>query len=133
MVTKHSNQSRLKVALLVFICACFWGLSFYTTKIALAAGISEMELLSIRWTIGAIAFVSMTLLGVVKVNFKGKSIKTAIYVAMFQPCFYFMGYISPVSCASARDNKTTRYAGARRRLYPKTLPFGTIQVVQALL
>lgn len=88
MVTKHSNQSRLKVALLVFICACFWGLSFYTTKIALAAGISEMELLSIRWTIGAIAFVSMTLLGVVKVNFKGKSIKTAIYVAMFQPCFY---------------------------------------------
>lgn len=46
---------------------------------------------------------------------------------------FIMGYISPVSCTSARDNKTTRYAGARRRLYPKTLPFGTIKVVQALL
>lgn len=88
MVTKYSNRSRLKVALLVFTCASFWGLSFYTTKVALAAGISEMELLSLRWSIGAIAFVSMTLIGVVKVNFKGKPIKTAIYVAMFQPCFY---------------------------------------------
>lgn len=88
MITKHSNQSRLKVALLVFTCASFWGLSFYATKVALAAGISEMELLSLRWAIGAIAFVSMTLLGVVKVNFKGKSIRVAIYVAMFQPCFY---------------------------------------------
>lgn len=48
-------------------------------------------------------------------------------------CFFIMGHISPVSCASARDNKTTRYAGARRRLYPKTLPFDTIKVVQALL
>lgn len=47
--------------------------------------------------------------------------------------YIIMGYISPVSCTSARDNKTTRYAGARRRLYPKTLPFGTIKVVQALL
>ena len=47
--------------------------------------------------------------------------------------FFFMGHISPVSCTSARDNKTTRYAGARRRLYPKTLPFDTIKVVQALL
>ena len=46
---------------------------------------------------------------------------------------FVMGHISPVSCTSARDNKTTRYAGARRRLYPKTLPFGTIKVVQALL
>lgn len=88
MVTKHSNQSRLKVALLVFTCACFWGLSFYATKVALAAGINEIELLSLRWAIGAIAFVFMTLIGAVKVNFKGKSIRAAIYVAMFQPCFY---------------------------------------------
>ncbi len=88
MVTKYLNQSRLKVALLVFTCACFWGLSFYATKVALAAGINEIELLSIRWSIGAITFVLMTLTRVVKVDFKGKSIRRAIYVAMLQPCFY---------------------------------------------
>lgn len=88
MVTKYLNQGRLKVALLVFTCACFWGLSFYATKVALAAGINEIELLSIRWSIGAITFVLMTLTRVVKVDFKGKSIRRAIYVAMLQPCFY---------------------------------------------
>ncbi|XVG94949.1 DMT family transporter [Eubacteriales bacterium KG127] len=73
---------------LIAMCALFWGFSFFATRVALGNGISEIELLSLRWGIAAIIFVTLYLLGVLHINLKWKKTREAILVSMFQPCFY---------------------------------------------
>lgn len=73
---------------LVAMCALFWGFSFFATRVALGNGIGEIELLSLRWGIAAIIFVTLYLFGLLKINLKWKKTREAILVSMFQPCFY---------------------------------------------
>ncbi|MDD7347325.1 MAG: DMT family transporter [Clostridiales bacterium] len=87
-ISAKGTKGRLTTGMLVGLCSVLWGLSFYATKVALNAGITEMELLALRWSIAAIVFVFLSLTGIVNVDFKGKHIRSAVYVAMFQPCFY---------------------------------------------
>ena len=87
-IPAKGTKGRWTTGILVGLCSALWGLSFYATKVALDAGITEMELLALRWSIAAAVFILLALTGIVKVNFKGKAIRSAIYVAMFQPCFY---------------------------------------------
>ncbi|CDF57424.1 DMT family transporter [Thermobrachium celere] len=66
-----------------------FGFSFIFSKAALEM-LSTFELLFLRFTTATITMSILILLGVVKVNLKGKNIKPLILVAFWQPIIYFI-------------------------------------------
>ncbi|MHB1393029.1 MAG: DMT family transporter [Clostridia bacterium] len=65
-----------------------FGLSFLFTKQGLD-DFSPMVLLSYRFGIAAVIIGLLTITGIIKVNFKGKSLKGIIILALFHPTVYF--------------------------------------------
>lgn len=69
--------------------AFIFGFSFIFSKAALET-LSTFELLFLRFTTATITMSILILLGVVKVNLKGKNLKPLILVAFWQPIIYFI-------------------------------------------
>jgi len=85
--TDKKSVSKLIIYTMFGATALLWGMSFLWTKVALAS-LEVMELLSVRWTLSAVLFGVLILLGVIKVNFRGKSRKYLLAGAFVQPCLY---------------------------------------------
>ncbi|MCX7950710.1 MAG: DMT family transporter [Clostridiales bacterium] len=69
--------------------AFIFGFSFIFSKAALET-LSTFELLFLRFTTATITMSILILLGIVKVNLKGKNLKPLILVAFWQPIIYFI-------------------------------------------
>lgn len=69
------------------IGAICWGVSFLSTKSALDF-LEPIQVMAARMTIAIITFGIFTLTGIVKMNFKGKSIKGLLVLSFAQPCLY---------------------------------------------
>ncbi|XMB86176.1 DMT family transporter [Mycoplasmatota bacterium WC44] len=69
--------------------ATIFGFSFMFSKIVLEY-ITTIQLIAFRFLIAFVVFEIFRLLGVVKVNFKGKRVKLLFYTALFQPVLYFL-------------------------------------------
>lgn len=80
-------KKKIGLFIIVGLVSIIWGFSFLGTKIGLEK-LSPMELLAMRWTLGAITLIVLALLKVIKVNLKGKSIKPLLVLAALQPCIY---------------------------------------------
>lgn len=72
---------------LVPICALTWGFSFFGTTVALKS-VEPMQLLAMRWTVSALLFLTLAALKVIKISYKGKSLKMVLAVGLLQPCIY---------------------------------------------
>lgn len=66
-----------------------FGFSFLFSKAALET-LSTFELLFFRFTTATITMTILILLGIIKVNLKGKNLKPLILVAFWQPIIYFI-------------------------------------------
>ena len=67
--------------------ALVWGLSFLVIKEALDA-LDTFEVLAVRWGISGVFFILAAVLGLVKVNFRGKKLRRVLFLCLCQPCAY---------------------------------------------
>lgn len=72
------------------IYATIFGFSFMATKLTLDYVTSPFQLLAFRFSFAALTMSLLIIMGIVKVDFRGKNIKGALLVAFFQPIVYFI-------------------------------------------
>ncbi|MCQ2550616.1 MAG: DMT family transporter [Clostridia bacterium] len=80
-------SKKILVWSLLFVVAFLWGISFLASTIALKYA-TTMEVLSVRWLLGALMFLILIAFKVVKVDFKGKPKGGLLLMALIQPCIY---------------------------------------------
>ena len=85
----------------VFV-ALVWGLSFLVIKEALDS-LDTIEVLAARWGISGLFFIIASVLGLIKVNFKGKKLRRILLLCLFQPCTYSLFEILGVDRTSATE------------------------------
>lgn len=81
-----------KGVVLAYLAAIFKAIIYGTTVIfvgKLLETTDVFDVLALRFLISAGAFVLLRLLGIIKVNFKGKSLKLLAATALFEPVLYF--------------------------------------------
>ena len=84
-------------------CEIFFGLSYVFTKQATDSA-SELSLLGWRFLLAFIVMTILILLGIVKINLKGKPIKNVLLVALFSPVIYFIGETIGISNTTASES-----------------------------
>ena len=81
-----------KGVVLAYLAAIFKAIIYGTTVIfvgKLLETTDVFDVLALRFLISAGAFVLLRMLGIIKVNFKGKSLKLLAATALFEPVLYF--------------------------------------------
>ncbi len=81
------KNNKIILYIAVLIEASLWGFSFVGTKVALES-VSAIELLAMRWTIGAVALILLIPTGIVKFCLKSKPLLPLLSIVVFQPCVY---------------------------------------------
>lgn len=83
------DNNKEKIGLIcAIVCQIFYGFSFLFTK-NMTETVTPMELISWRFILAAIVFNILIVTKVLKVDFKGKNIKSLIKMAIFHPVTYF--------------------------------------------
>lgn len=78
-----------KIIALGIVPYAIFGLSFLFTKVAVNEIDNVFQVIGLRLLIAAVTLIALKLIGVVKMNLKGKSIKPLITIALLQPILYF--------------------------------------------
>lgn len=100
----HANQKNNMVGILCAIgCETLYGLSYIFTKQATACA-SELALLGWRFFLAVIVMSLCVLLGLIKVNLKGKPLKPLLLVALCSPCVYFIAETIGISHTTASES-----------------------------
>lgn len=79
-----------KAIYLGFVYSTIFGFSFMFTKMTLKAVDSIYHLLALRFLIAFVAMSLLLVLGIIKVNYKGKKILRLVPLGLFQPIIYFI-------------------------------------------
>lgn len=88
---------------IVFVCALSWGLSFLGTTVTLKK-LNVIQLLAARWTVSAVIFLLLALLGIIKVKFRGKNIKLILLSGLLQPCVYSIFETAGIKLTTASES-----------------------------
>lgn len=86
-MNKKITDKKWLMYVLVAICALFWGFSFLGTTVALRS-LQPVQLLSMRWTISAVIFLLLALIGILKVKFTKQNVWKIFAVGLLQPSIY---------------------------------------------
>ncbi|MED9946993.1 MAG: DMT family transporter [Peptacetobacter hiranonis] len=101
---KKTEQNNLIIGCLCALgCETIFGLSYIFTKKATNLA-SEFSLLGWRFFIAALIMSILIMIGFIKVNLKGKPIKPLLFVALFNPCVYFIGETIGISNTTASES-----------------------------
>lgn len=84
-------------------CEVFFGLSYIFTKTATQEA-SAFALLGWRFIVAFVIMSVIVLLGIIKINLKGKPIMPLLLVALFSPCIYFIGETIGISRTTASES-----------------------------
>lgn len=98
-----SNKKMLIGVISALICETLFGFSYIFTKNAVQVA-GEFELLGWRFFIAFVIMLALIVLGVIKINLKGKNIKPLLSVAIFSPCIYFIGETLGISRTTASES-----------------------------
>ena len=71
--------------ILIILSSIFFGLTFLGAKIALTK-LDVFQVLACRWTVALVLYLLLLIVGVVKINLKGKDLKWLLLLALAQPC-----------------------------------------------
>lgn len=85
------------------ICEFLFGLSYIFTKQATSVA-SELSLLGWRFFIAFIIINILVLLGVIKINLKGKNLKPLLIIAIFDPLIYFLAETIGINHTTASES-----------------------------
>ena len=97
------NRNEFVGIISAFLCESLYGLSYIFTKQATQAA-SAFALLGWRFLLGAIVISLCVSLGFVNVNFKGKSLKPILHVALFSPCIYYIAETIGIDLTTASES-----------------------------
>ncbi|MBL7576210.1 Permease of the drug/metabolite transporter (DMT) superfamily [Peptoniphilus asaccharolyticus DSM 20463] len=98
-----SNKKMLIGVISALICETLFGFSYIFTKNTVQVA-GEFELLGWRFFIAFVIMLALIVLGVIKINLKGKNIKPLLSVAIFSPCIYFIGETLGISRTTASES-----------------------------
>lgn len=83
------QQNRFLPILAGILVAVIFGFSFLFTKEALDL-FTPFHLLGIRFAFATLILVVLQLLGIIRINFKGKRLQPLFFLSLFQPVLYFI-------------------------------------------
>ncbi|MDF2946454.1 MAG: EamA/RhaT family transporter [Bacillales bacterium] len=89
--------------LCAIVCEIIFGFSFLFTK-KITNTVSTLNLLSWRFIIAFLFLNICALLRIIKLNFKGKQLKSLFLVALFQPVIYFIGETVGINLTTASES-----------------------------
>lgn len=92
-------------SLYAIFCEVLFGFSYLFTK-RITDSISPMTLLSWRFIVAFLFLNICMIAGIIKVDFKNKSISSLFLVAIFQPVLYFVGETIGINLTSASESGT---------------------------
>lgn len=92
-------------SLCVIFCEVLFGFSYLFTK-RITDSISPMTLLSWRFIVAFLLLNICKIAGIIKLDFKNKSISSLFLVAIFQPVLYFVGETIGINLTSASESGT---------------------------
>ena len=84
-------------------CEVLFGLSYVFTKQATESA-GAFELLGWRFLTAFLVMTVLVITGIVKINLKGKKIKSLLLVALFSPVIYFIGETVGIANTSASES-----------------------------
>jgi drug/metabolite transporter (DMT)-like permease len=89
--------------LCVLACEVLWGFSFMFTK-AVTDSVSPLALLSWRFIVAFVVLSLCALLRIVKLDFRNKSLRSLLLLAIFMPACYFIGETVGIKLTSASES-----------------------------
>ena len=101
----NPNSRRVKGILMQIIAEVMFGFSFMFTKEATGSA-SPLEVLSWRFMLAASVFFLLIKLGLFKVDFRGKNLKSALLLGFLHPILYFLCENQGIAMTSASESGT---------------------------
>lgn len=80
-----------------------WGISFIGSKTALDY-LEPMQVMAVRMTVALLAFLLIIGLKLVKVDFRGKKLRSLLFLSMAQPCLYATFEIYGIDLTTASES-----------------------------
>lgn len=84
-----SSRSKIIPYLTAIVSSCIFGLSYLFTKRALSVA-SPIELISFRFLTAFVVMSIFVVLNIIKINYKGKPLRTLLALSCFEPVIYFI-------------------------------------------
>lgn len=78
----------LVYAMIIFRSIIYGSSVFFTDKLVSATEV--WDVIALRFLMTGVVFLLLRLLGIIKVNFKGKNMKPLVFAAVFEPILYFI-------------------------------------------
>ena len=103
MVSKNKNNKILIGCLCALGCETIFGLSYVFTKQATNVA-SEFAFLGWRFVIAAVFMSLCIVLGLFKVSFKGKRLRSLLVIALCNPAIYYIGETIGISHTTAAES-----------------------------
>ncbi len=101
----HNKNKAVSGVICAFASEILFGFSFLFTKTA-TASVSAITLLSWRFLVAFIVINLCILFRLVKVDFRKKSIRPLLVIAIFQPVIYFLGETVGIDLTTASESGT---------------------------
>lgn len=117
MDKETGDKIKLATAAALFSNFIF-GLSFMASRIALEHTSSSV-MLALRFGASALIMLILALIGVVKLNFKGKNVRSLFLLGLFQPIIYFIGEANGIRLTNSS------FAGIMISLIPVVTAIGS--------
>lgn len=83
------NKEKVLPILAAMVFSLIFGFSFMFSKVVLQV-MNPIEMISFRFMLAAITLYILKLVGAIKIDFKGKSIKVLLLVSLAEPVVYFI-------------------------------------------
>ena len=103
IMNKSTKNKTLIGCLCALGCEVLFGLSYVFTKQATESA-GAFELLGWRFLTAFLVMTVLVITGIVKINLKGKKIKSLLLVALFSPVIYFIGETVGIANTSASES-----------------------------
>jgi drug/metabolite transporter (DMT)-like permease len=114
-----AGKDKVKLATAAALIAnLIFGLSFMASRIALEHTSSAI-MLSLRFATSVLAMLLLALTGIIKMDFKGKNIKSLFLLGLFQPIIYFIGEANGIRLTNSS------FAGIMIALIPVVTAMGS--------
>lgn len=96
------DREKIFPVLAAIVFSLIFGFSFMFSKVALEV-MNPIELIAFRFMLAATTLYILKLVGIIKVNFKGKSIKVILLASLAEPVIYFIFETLGLSLTSSSE------------------------------
>lgn len=100
----HKKSRLLTGCLCALGCETLYGLSYVSTKLATSAGAEAAEMLAWRFAVAFAALCACAASGLIRLDWKGKSLRPLLRVALCCPVVYFVAETAGIRLTTASES-----------------------------